>query len=36
MKTFTDEKTFADEKMSRCVFTYEVHPCRRFPGDALP
>jgi len=26
----------ADPGVMRGIFTYEVHPCRGFPGDALP
>src|SRR5262245_15953897 len=26
----------ADPGVQAQVFTYEVHPCRSFPGDALP
>jgi len=25
-----------DPGVAAGVFTYEVHPCRGFPGDALP
>ncbi len=32
MKTFMND----DPGVAAGVFTYQVHPCRGFPGDALP
>jgi len=32
----TREIMDADPGVKEGIFTYEVHPCRGFPGDALP
>jgi len=32
MKTIMND----DPGVAAGVFTYQVHPCRGFPGDALP
>jgi len=32
----TREIMDADPGVKAGIFTYEVHPCRSFPGDALP